>query len=147
MQNQAKVAAQTPAVALDDPVNVVDLSNGDNLNASVVCTGESQATGEIKKIRQLCKIIYNQKYRIRRLELHVKSLQNIILNVPNEPTSVPEDIAPVEVGTDVDEGAIDGFDLTFNEEWVNNQIAEWRTNGELTQICDDFLAFIDENYQ
>lgn len=121
-------------------VSVDDSVVGD-LNESVVFISEERASAEVKKVRDLYKFIYQQKHRIRRLKLEVEVLQNIILkdnkSMNAEPTN--ELMLPNEV-----ENHSNTFDLTFDDDWVEKQIIEWRENGEISQICDDFVQFINE---
>lgn len=60
--------------SIDDPMD------GDEATRSIVFIGEKKTTADVKKIRELYKIFHDQTIRIRRLKLHVKELQNIILH-------------------------------------------------------------------
>lgn len=125
---------------MDDSVE----SNQIDPNASVVFISEGKASAEIKKVRDLCKIIYRQKYRIRRLELHVKALKNVILNERiDSPNAKQTNMDTIDVESD--DNSNNEFDRLFDEDWIGNQIAEWRETGELSQICDEFIGFINSN--
>lgn len=124
-------------VTLDDSID----SHGQDANSSIVFVSEERASAEVKKIRELYKTIYQQEDYIRRLKLHVKALQNVILN-ENKATNAQQ-IDQFAVPNE-DENQMNAFDLTFDDDWVERQINEWRTNGELSKLCEDFVQFITE---
>lgn len=135
--NQAEIVPQDATIGSQTEV--------DDLNSSVVFISEEKASNEIIKLRELYKTIFEQKSCIRRLKSEVKALQNIVLRA-NESTSNQNEMAQIIEPTAVDEteNENNSFNLTFDQNWIDMQIAECSTSGELSQVCDEFMEFINQ---
>lgn len=120
---------------------------------SVVFVSEFAASREMKKIAQLNDEVSQLTHRNKKLELHVKALQTRIRNPENESqqtgTSNEEDTVVTSTddektdATTLNDGAnSNDFSGYFDEEWADEQIKQWRDNGELSIVLKEFEDFV-----
>lgn len=109
VENYLKEKNQNEIVTVDGDVSM----DGDDANKSVVFISEEKATADVKKIRELYKTIHDQSIRIRRLKLHVKGLQNIILN---EKKNIKIEQIEETIVIDDDETESNEFDRAFDDD-------------------------------
>lgn len=144
---------------VEDVLNISTISlhsdSSDDPNKSVQFVNEETATRKIKQIRKINQRYADIKLHGKKLELHVGALQMHIIQHQNDETT-PIDAsnatdsvdATRETAIEVIENAeaIDlSADLQLSESFIDNQLLEWKQNGELTQVFEDFQAFLNEN--
>lgn len=126
-----------PAIEGDESVEsdlIVSLDESvDDADKSVIFVEEKEATPKTKKIAQQNNEIEGLKVKIRSLKIHVKALESELCGT-SEPQNVDAEVNLPNVNAD-------DLNLSVDDQWVQNQIEEWRNNGELSVVCAEFQNF------
>lgn len=125
-QNQDAASTQNDlTVSLNDSEEEAD--------TSVIFIGEEEATPKTKKIARQSEEISKLKLRIRSLKIHNRALETKLRDAPN-----PKNSDDVQIDVNIGD-----LDMTIDEQWADNQIDEWRANGELTLVCNEFQDYLN----
>lgn len=111
---------------------------------SVVFVGEEEATPKTKQIKKQSEEISKLKIRVRSLKIHVDALENELRELPENSKQTPEDV--VDLCDDIENPSSDAAErpnLLNDSEWANNEINQWRANGELSDVCANFAEFVE----
>lgn len=161
-----EIVQNISVISLND--SVISLNGSDcEAEKSVVFVFENEASREMKKIAKLNDKISQLTHRNRKLEMHVKALQTrvrtaddtVVINDNAKHTSndnaehtsnesAQHTSSEGAENTADDGGAQTSNDLSgfFDEEWANEQIQQWRDNGELSIMLKELENFVmDEN--
>lgn len=126
---------QTNGVSdMDQNVSVISIKSDDeNPNDSVVFVHEEKPPNISPKsqIEQLQRENANQRHRINKLETHVQALQKTILNNGNE-----EQVDGVIKNTST-------LNMSFNESWLNNQIADLCNEDNITLLSSEIEKYMN----
>lgn len=105
----------------------------DDSDKSVIFVEEKEATPKTKKIAQQKNEISELKVQIRSMKIHVKALESE-LRETSEPQNVNAEVNLPNVNAD-------DLNLSVDDQWAENQIEEWRKNGELSIVCAEFQNY------
>lgn len=144
---------------VDDILDISMISlhsdSSDDPDKSVQFVSEDRATHEIKQIGKMNHGMAELRERCKKLEVHVGALQNRVIQLQNEATTQSEVMDDNHSTNATNETSFEviavaeshdlSADLQLNESFVNNQLLEWKENGELNQVLDEFSAFLNEN--
>lgn len=142
----------------EQPQNISTISlnsnSSDDADKSVQFVNEEPATCEIKQIAKMNQQMAKLQLRCKKLELHVGALQNHVIDQQNIETIQSEAANADNVVDATHEAqvienaeAIDlSADLQLSESFIDNQLSEWKENGVLAQVFDEFQVFLNENH-
>lgn len=119
-------AEQNEAISLDYSEHESD--------TSVVFVGEEGVTPKTKKIVRQSEEISKLNLRIRSLKIQNNVLESQLRDTPMLKSN--DDVVAIDVNAS-------DLNMTLDEQWAEDQIGEWRENGELTVICDEFRNYLD----
>lgn len=126
-QNQDDASTQNDSI-----VSLNELANG--ADTSVIFVGEEEATPKTKKIAQQSEEISKLKMRIRSLKIHNRALVSTLRDGLKSENSndVVETVANIQ-----------DLDMTIDEQWAENQIEQFRADGELSLFCAEFQDYLN----
>lgn len=107
-------------------------------DSSIIFVNEGEATPKTKKIVAKNAIIAKLSTRVKNLSIHVKALQRKLLEAGNV-----EQQPPIEIDASENIQTEEEIDKQL-EEWCEKQLAEWKNNNELSQICREFIDYLND---
>lgn len=103
----------------------LDSENGDD---SVIFVAEEAVSQDMKQLAKINRKVEQLEAHNRKMEVHIKALQSRVLaqEAPNQ----------------IESTSTENFNLS--DSWIEKQINEWRDNGEIEEVIQDFEKFVED---
>lgn len=120
-----------------------DMVQQDEANDSVVFVGEVQSTNDSVEI--VAEEIASQEYsaHFRKMNKKIAALKTNNRRLAVQKSALEKQAKNATIVVSDDENL--DVSLQLSESFVEKQVGEWRDNGELSQILNEFQQFIIEN--
>lgn len=145
-------------------INSSDDEGHQSADMSVVFLSTQNATRDEMKIAELNRKVASQENKINNMSVHIRALQTVILRGTSDDNcgrhteeqatnanwqgEATEDKKTQQTNDEncnvqIEGGATNAdFDLTYDEEWVQDQIANFQTEGNFSQVFEDLAKLL-----